>query len=253
MFALERLRAKTIYEMVSIMFFFVVLFALPLNVLASHKEICHSTNGVRIEHFDFAARASGQQKKILAIGQIHGDEPESGELASLWLQRLNRIKTPSNHWRIIPLLNPDGLKLKTRMNANGVDLNRNFPTEGPSDFALKNWKANQKSDPRRYPGEKLGSEIEVKCLIAHIEEFKPDIIVSIHTPYGLFDFDGPKTTAPSKLLPWRRLGTYPGSLGRWAWDERKIPVLTIELSPRTFPRTRRDFVLFQDKISELIP
>jgi hypothetical protein len=46
-----------------------------------------------------------------------------------WIQHAN--ETPSNAlWRFIPVLNPDGLLAKParRMNANGVDLNRNFPT-----------------------------------------------------------------------------------------------------------------------------
>lgn len=36
------------------------------------------------------------------------------------------------HWRFIPVLNPDGLLAPkpTRVNAGGVDLNRNFPTPG---------------------------------------------------------------------------------------------------------------------------
>jgi murein peptide amidase A len=230
---------------------FVFLFS--LMAIAESQELCLSSQGSAIEHFDFIARENGQKKRILVIGQIHGDEPQSGELARLWIERLTRIKFPSNHWRIIPLANPDGTLLKTRMNANGVDLNRNFPTKDWSEFALENWKSNLKSDPRRYPGPAAGSEPEVRCLMDHIEKFGPDIIISIHTPYGLFDFDGPNVALPTKLLPWRRLGTYPGSLGRWAWDERNIPVLTIELRPDSLLRSKEGFIRFQDLISDLIP
>jgi hypothetical protein len=30
-------------------------------------------------------------------------------------------------------------------------------------------------------------------------------------------------------LPWRALGNFPGSLGRFMWKDRQVPVLTIEL------------------------
>ena len=215
-------------------------------------ENCISSEGSPIIHQDFVARADGLKKRILVIGLIHGDEPESGVLSHLWVDRLNMIKSPSNHWRIIPLANPDGLKLKTRMNSRKVDLNRNFPTKDWDKLAIKFWKNSGKEDPRRFPGTSAGSEIEVKCIIEHVNGFKPDIIISIHTPYGLFDFDGPKFRPISNVLPWKRLGTFPGSLGRWAWDERKIPVLTIELDPETFLKSKSSFIMLQDKITDLL-
>jgi hypothetical protein len=228
----------------------VFLFSFALTAHAA--DTCLSKEGRPIRHQDFVARESGLKKRILVIAQIHGDEPESGELAQHWIQRLERIRGPSNHWRIIPLANPDGTQLKTRMNANRVDLNRNFPTLDWDATALEHWKTKLGSDPRRYPGESGGSEPEVKCLVEHINNFNPDIIVSIHTPYGLFDFDGPEVKLATGLLPWKRLGTYPGSLGRWAWDERKIPVLTLELRPDSLKHSKRHFVLLQDLVSDLI-
>lgn len=32
-----------------------------------------------------------------------------------------------------------------------------------------------------------------------------------------------------KDLPWRALGNFPGSLGRYMWRDYQIPVLTVEL------------------------
>ncbi len=72
--------------------------------------------------------------------------------------------------------------------------------------------------------------METKCLLRHLEEFKPDFIISIHTPIGVLDFDGPQGKVPKGTpLPWSPLGNYPGSLGRYMWKDRNIPVLTIEL------------------------
>jgi hypothetical protein len=53
----------------------------------------------------------------------------------------------------------------------------------------------------------------------------------VHIPLGVLDFDGPKVKSPPRFtpLPWQSLGNFPGSLGRYMWADRKVPVLTIEL------------------------
>lgn len=233
---------------------FILLFSIPFYGFAqeSHLEKCVSALGSKIMHFNKEARVTGLKKRILVFGQIHGDEPQAGELAHHWIKRLERL-SPSNHWRIVPLLNPDGTITKTRYNHNGVDLNRNFPTKDWEGNALHHWKTAQKSDKRRYPGPQGGSEPETNCAISHIDDFKPDIIVSIHTPYGLFDFDGPAKSIKTNLLPWKRLGTFPGSLGRYMWDERNVPVLTIELRPNSLERNLKGFIEIQDRLSDLVP
>lgn len=198
--------------------------------------VCVSKEGRTIGHVDFDTQSNDAraQKRILVFGLIHGDEPLAGEMAIEWAERLFKLRGEKiearNSWRVIPMLNPDGLERKTRMNASGVDLNRNFPTRDWSADATEYWKKQGKSDPRRFPGDKAGSEIETQCAIAHIKDFKPDFIVSVHTPYHVLDFDGPKMTFPKyKDLPWRALGNFPGSLGRYMWRDYSIPVLTVEL------------------------
>jgi hypothetical protein len=226
---------------------------IPSINAVTHLKECVSGLNRPIEHFDFSARENGLKKRILVIAGIHGDEPQARQLAIQWLNRLQKINTPSNFWRVIPELNPDGSELKTRTNANSVDLNRNFPTKDWDEVALEHWKNQQKSNPRRFPGKSGGSETETQCAIAHIDNFKPDLVISIHTPYGVFDFDGPHhKKIATKLLPWKRLGTFPGSLGRYLWDERNIPVLTIELRPDSLQKHSSEFVILQDHFSDLI-
>ncbi|MEK7357399.1 MAG: M14 family zinc carboxypeptidase, partial [Bdellovibrionota bacterium] len=195
--------------------------------------VCSSVEGRPITHSDFIS-TDPRGKKVLVFGLIHGDEPLAGEMALDWAERLHDLREkkiePRNSWRVVPLLNPDGLEKKTRMNANGVDLNRNFPTKDWSEDALAFWKKKTESDPRRFPGDTAASEAETKCAIAHIKDFKPDFILSVHTPYHVLDFDGPKMPFPAyKDLPWRALGNFPGSLGRYMWRDYQIPVLTVEL------------------------
>lgn len=193
---------------------------------------CSTAEGKPIHHTE-SISDNLQGKRILVFGMIHGDEPLAGELALEWAERLKTITNARNSWRVVPLLNYDGFKRKTRGNANGVDLNRNFPTKDWDEAALSYWKKNSKNDPRRFPGDSGASEVETKCIIAHIKDFKPDFVVSIHTPYRVLDFDGPKMTFPKyKDLPWRALGNFPGSLGRFMWKDYQIPVLTIELGDK---------------------
>ncbi len=194
---------------------------------------CSSTEGRPIQHVNFTSR-DAKAKRILVFGLIHGDEPLAGEMTLEWSERLQTLREknlePRNTWRVIPMLNPDGLIRHTRMNANGVDLNRNFPTKDWKEEATGFWKGQAKSDPRRFPGLNPASEAETRCAIAQIKDFKPDFIVSVHTPYRVLDFDGPMMPFPNyKDLPWQALGNFPGSLGRFMWRDYKVPVLTVEL------------------------
>lgn len=214
------------------------------------KDSCVSVDHTPIFHYDKAG-TSTSPKKILVFSLIHGDETGAGTVGRYWLERLAEIE-PRNQWRVIPILNPDGVKNKTRTNANKVDLNRNFPTKDWDELAHKYWKSTTSSNVRRYPGDQGGSEPEVKCAMSHIEEFNPDFIVSIHTPLNVLDFDGPKVKSPPyDYLPWKTLGHFPGSLGRFMWFERQTPVLTVELKP-TLPKSNTQFDLLQDVIGTLV-
>lgn len=213
--------------------------------------ICISVEGKPIFHYDKPGSTNGGGKKILVISVIHGDERPAGSVGRFWLERLQAIE-PRNSWRVIPILNPDGAKYKTRTNAHKIDLNRNFPTRDWDVDAVKYWKASSSSNPRRFPGEEAGSEPETKCALKLIEDFKPDFIVSIHTPLNVLDFDGPKVKPPLfDYLPWKSLGHFPGSLGRYMWFERKTPVLTAELKDG-LPATYKPFEKLQDVIGTLV-
>lgn len=63
-----------------------------------------------------------------------------------------------------------------------------------------------------------------------MEEFNPHLVVSIHAPYGVLDFDGPHEP-PQRLgrLRLDRVGIFPGSLGHYGGVQQNMPVVTIEL------------------------
>lgn len=214
---------------------------------AAVLESCESEKGVKIFHFDAAAKSTEKApKRILVFALIHGDEFPSGSVARSWMERLTKVE-PRNQWRIVPVLNPDGVKNKTRYNANGVDVNRNFPTQNWEKEALAHWESKMKKDRRRFPGKTPASEKETRCALAHIDDFQPDLILSIHTPYGVLDFDGPKIPPPNfPHIPWKSLGNYPGSMGRYMWVDRSKPILTIELGSRSVVDKLEQFDRLQD-------
>ena len=170
--------------------------------------------------------------RVLLLGGIHGDEYSSVSVVFKWLKILDKFHSGMFHWHIVPLVNPDGLlqKKSRRMNANNVDLNRNFPMRDWKTATNDYWVNKTDRNPRRYPGQRALSEPETNWLVEEIETFRPDVIVSIHAPHGIVDYDGPKD-APYKLgrLYLQLVGTYPGSLGNYAGIQKQIPVVTIEL------------------------
>jgi murein peptide amidase A len=64
-------------------------------------------------------------RRILVVGCIHGNEAAGIRIT----RALRRVAPPAGaQWLILDALNPDGCAHGTRGNADGVDLNRNFPT-----------------------------------------------------------------------------------------------------------------------------
>lgn len=209
---------------------------------------CQSEKGVPIFHYENEVSKTKKKnpKNILVISLIHGDELDSGSISRRWMSRLETINS-RNRWRIIPVANPDGWAKKTRVNARGVDINRNFPSKDWQSLAIKLWETKKNRDPRRNPGPKAASESETRCLLKHLDDFKPDFVIAIHTPYGVLDYDGPDVALPRfKDIPWVRLGTFPGSLGRYMWVDKDVPVLTVELKNSQIVNMMRKIDRLQD-------
>ncbi len=172
--------------------------------------------------------------RILLIGGMHGDELVSISIIFKWMKTLEKYHSGLFHWQVVPLMNPDGalISKQNRLNANGVDLNRNFLSADDEETALSYWQNKTRKNARRYPGKKPLSEPETQWLKEKIDQFKPDVIISVHAPYSLVDYDAPnRSNAPDHIgyLHKNLMGTYPGSLGNYAGIQLGIPVITLEL------------------------
>jgi len=159
--------------------------------------------------------------KNLIIGVFHGDEPQGDYLINEYM-KFNR----NSNLLFIPCLNPDGMALNTRQNSNNVDLNRNFPT--------KNWIINE--DKNYFGGNEPASEIETKFVIDVINTYKPKIILTLHAPYCVVNYDGEAKEISTKIAeiinyPVEEDIGYatPGSFGTYAGKEKGIPTITLEL------------------------
>jgi len=175
---------------------------------------------------------SGQaeERTVLFLGGIHGDEPAGVPLCQALRGYLARHPEALAARRVVvaAAVNPDGLTARTRTNARGVDVNRNFA-------------ARNRTNGRRH-GPRALSEPETRFVAELIRRFRPAAIVTIHQAATCVDHDGPALALARAMsracgLPVRKLGAYPGSLGSYAGVDLGIPVITLEL---TAAASRRD-------------
>jgi protein MpaA len=168
------------------------------------------------------------KKRVLMVGGIHGDERATVALARALGASFGLAPIPDDMTIIIvPEANPDGFADKARVNASGVDINRNFPA--------RSWRPDY-PDKRHYPGKQPGTEPETRALITLLERYPPDLIITFHAALGCVNWDGPaealaQVMARENGYPLCHSLGYetPGSLGQYAGNDRNIPAVTIEL------------------------
>lgn len=167
---------------------------------------------------------------IFFLGVFHGDETEGEYAIGRFMQELAENPTVKCDYNLyfLPCLNPDGKALRTRFNANKVDLNRNYPT------------ANFKNETQTLSYEKVkcgspASETETRFMMELVETYKPAMIISIHSDLHLIDYDGPAEKLAkmyAEKTGYRLVENVgyetPGSFGTWAGIEKKIPLITLE-------------------------
>ncbi len=187
--------------------------------------------------------------RLLIFAAIHGEEPETTYALS---RALRQLVEPPEHCAVILAANPDGVTRGTRGNANGVDLNRNFPS--------KDWRPGtvthrstieDTSDVLLTTGKQPASEPETEALLSLIRDLEPRAVVALHAPLACIDDanDSPfgRRLAQRTGMPLVRDVGYPtpGSFGSWGSDNG-VPVVTYE-----FPLAATE-VLMRDHVPVLV-
>lgn len=176
-----------------------------------------------------------QRDSGLILAGTHGDENAAVVTLSCALRTL---AAPQRRHHLVLAVNPDGCQLGLRANANGVDLNRNFPAA--------NWQAGdtvyrwnsvaEQRDVRLSAGERAASEPETTALCQLIHTLRPAWVVSVHEPLACID--DPQRSPPGRWLA-DQMGlplvssvgySTPGSFGSWCAD-LGLPCITVELPP----------------------
>jgi protein MpaA len=153
---------------------------------------------------------------VLVFGCIHGDECAGVAAAERSLEL--GCPPPGDGLVVVPNLNPDGRALGTRLNANGVDLNRNFAVD---------WRPRGTAWDPEYPGPRPFSEPESRIARRLIRALRPDVTVWFHQQAeSLVRAWGPSAAAarvyarlaglPFVRMPWMA-GTAPN------WQNRSFP------------------------------
>jgi N-acetylmuramoyl-L-alanine amidase len=178
----------------------------PPAVPARTVEIGRSTRGRPIRALRIGP--AGAKVNVLAVGSVHGDEPGGKAVTG----RLRRARLPRGValW-IVDDMNPDGSLARTRQNANGVDLNRNFP---------RRWRAMGAPFDQNYAGPGPGSEPEAKAAMRLVERIRPRLTVWYHQELRMVvrsagDPALERLYSRGSGLPRRTLPAYPGTAVSW--------------------------------------
>lgn len=149
----------------------------------SSRTVCHivetigySTKGRAINAYFFGTGA----KRILFTGAIHGNEKSTKYTLDSWIDDLEsqaRNIPTDKQIVIVPIVNPDGFYQYGRLNANGVNLNRNWPTY--------NWAKDAETSPGKVEagigGPSPLSERETQVLAALTNRLGPAFVATYHS------------------------------------------------------------------------
>jgi protein MpaA len=154
--------------------------------------------------------------RVLVFGCIHGDECAARDLEPL----SNGCPDPHANIYLVPNLDPDGLAEGTRLNGDGVDLNRNFSVD---------WRRIGKPGDPEYSGPQPFSEPESQLAGRIVRHLQPRVTIWFHQHAGARPFVrawGQSAPAgrlfarlagvPFHLIPWMD-GTAPN------WQNRRFP------------------------------
>jgi len=169
---------------------------------------------------------------LLFFGGIHGNERGTVDLMNLFVAELQahpELISADKTLIVIPLANPDGyLDREDKLNANEVNLNRNFSTD--------NW-IKQEGDKETFAGHSPFSEAESRVLRDVVNECDPSIMIAYHSQGALVS---PEFNEESlRLADWYAAHTgyeyfdewdYAGTATRWFVETTEKAAITVELT-----------------------
>jgi len=194
-------------------------------MIFSELESGTSLEGLEIPAFKTDTKKA--PKYLYLIGGVHGDEVEGVYVLKelfQWLKMEHSLKDLP--MVVIPILNVDGYRTQSRVNAHLVDLNRNLPT--------KDWSPNI-TKPRYNPGPSPLSEPENQYMVKLMDKYRPGLIISFHTWKPILNYNGDCKDVAAYLAMFNKYEIAsdigyptPGSLGTFAVEKYHSPVLTFE-------------------------
>ena len=106
-------------------------------VSAELKPSAKSVNGRHIMLHDFTP-AQGATARVLVIGGIHGDELTSVSIVFRWMELLKQPagEAARYRWRVIPVLNPDGLLANPPNSTTAATRSTSSSSEAPPIFSF---------------------------------------------------------------------------------------------------------------------
>jgi protein MpaA len=162
-------------------------------------------------------------RHVLVFGCIHGSE-----CAALAVTRRLLATQPADVdlW-IVPNLNPDGYAAGVRVNARGVDLNRNFPS---------GWRPIGVRGDLEFSGPRPLSEPETRIAKRLILEVRPTVTIWYHQPLDLVRAWGKSIPAARRFarqvgLPFRVLPWLAGTAPNWQNRTHRGASFVVELPP----------------------
>lgn len=174
------------------------------------------------------------ETRVLVFAGIHGEEPETTVALSRALRSLGGVPPGA---AVVLAANPDGLTRGTRGNANGVDLNRNFPYK---------WGPIGVPGDSQYAGIGPASEPETQAITNFMTQLRPDITIWYHQDLFVVNpsqgREGRVRERYAQLtgLPMGQItgGTYTGIAATWARNEFRPDdgvAFIVELGPTLSP------------------
>lgn len=167
-------------------------------------------------------------KYTYLMAGVHGDEVEGVYVLKKLFDWLKENDTLDKPIIVIPILNVDGHRSNSRVNAHGVDLNRNFPSIC--------WEATVKEE-KYNPGPRPLSEPENIFLEKLFKKFPPKEVITFHSWVPMLNYNGDCKDIADFLHQYNQYKVCdtikghktPGSLGQYAPEKYNCPVLTLEL------------------------